>query len=121
MTPPLAFVIEDDPRLADIFSETISSAGYTVQTISDGQEAIDQLAHTKPDLIVLDLHLPHVTGDQILAYIRQQAHLSDVRVMLATADAGLANSLQEKSDLVLLKPISVSQLRSLAQRLRPSA
>lgn len=120
MSNPLAFIIEDDTRLADIFSETISSAGYAIEVLRDGREALARLAQTKPDLIVLDLHLPEVMGDELLAYIRAQTHLQGVRVMLATADAALAQSLEKQSDLVLLKPISVSQLRLLANRLRPA-
>ncbi len=121
MNNPLAFIIEDDPRLSDIFSETVGSVGYDIEIIEDGRLALERLAETEPALVVLDLHLPHVMGDEVLAYIRCQERLRDTRVMLATADAVLAGMLQEKSDLVLLKPISVAQLRLLASRLRPKS
>lgn len=120
MNKPLALIVEDDPRLSDIFSETVQSAGYAIEVIGDGREALKRLTEAEPALVVLDLHLPHVMGQEVLVYIRQQERLRETRVMLATADAALAASLEKQSDLVLLKPISVVQLRALASRLRPN-
>ena len=65
------------------------------------------------------MHLPNVSGDTILHHIRADERLANTRVMLATADAYMAENLRDKSDLVLLKPISFTQLRDLAKRLRP--
>ncbi|MBE2201912.1 MAG: response regulator [Anaerolinea sp.] len=120
MSKPLAFIVEDDKRLSDIFAETVHSAGYAIEIVPNGRLALDRLAGTAPDLVVLDLHLPHVMGHKVLEYIRGQERLQNTRVMVATADAALAASLEEQSDLVLLKPIPVSQLRLLASRLRPN-
>lgn len=119
MNKPLAYIVEDDARLSDIFSEAVGMVGYEIEVIADGRQAITRLAETEPALVVLDLHLPQVMGHEVLAYIRQQERLQRTRVMLATADAGLAATLEKQSDLVLLKPISISQLRTLALRLRP--
>jgi CheY-like chemotaxis protein len=117
MKKPFALIIEDDTRLADVFSESIKSVGYKVETRRDGQDALDRLKEIIPDLIILDLHLPNVMGDEILKAIRADKRLTSTRVMLATADAVRAKSLEKESDLVLLKPISVIQLRELAKRL----
>lgn len=78
-----------------------------------------RLAVISPALVVLDLHLPSFSGIDILRHIRADERLAETRVILATADAIMADSLREESDLVLLKPISVTQLRDLAIRLRP--
>ena len=120
MKKPLALIIEDDPRLADIFSESVKFVGYEIEIIQDGQEALNRLGEVVPHLVVLDLHLPNVMGDEILRFIRSEKKLDGVRVMLATADAFRAKELKDSSDLVLLKPISVKQLRGLAQRLKPT-
>lgn len=117
---PIAVVVEDDRGLGDIFSQALEASGFQVTLIVDGQQALEQLAHLKPVLIVLDLHLPYVSGENVLAYIRGEDHLNDTKVILATADAALANSIRAQADLVLLKPISFGQLKSLAQRLNPN-
>ncbi len=67
-------------------------------------------------MIVLDLHIPGVDGGTLLGQIRNDRRLANVPVILATADAAFASSLQSQADLVLLKPISFSQLSELANR-----
>ncbi|HEX9923453.1 MAG TPA: response regulator [Anaerolineae bacterium] len=118
MTKPLALIIEDDSRLAEIFSLTLQQE-FQVEVIEDGETALARLAILTPALVVLDLHLPHISGKTILARIREDERLITTRVMLATADAQLADQLRDNADLVLLKPISVNQLYDLAMRLRP--
>ena len=120
MTQPTALIIEDDARLAKIFSFALQAAEFQTEIIQDGAIALTRLAEVVPHLVVLDLHLPHHSGQEILYHIRADARLDQTRVMLATADARLAENLREEADLVLLKPISPSQLRDLATRLRPA-
>ena len=115
----LALIIEDDENQAPIFAQALKMAEYETETIHDGQAALDRLAVVVPDLVLLDMHLPNVSGDTILHHIRADVRLANTRVMLATADAYMAENLRDKSDLVLLKPISFTQLRDLAKRLRP--
>ena len=112
----LALVIEDDAAQQDIFSQAVKMAGFNVEVIGNGQAALDRLKDVEPQLVILDLHLPNVSGDEILATIRADERLASVPVILATADPILAESLSDTSDLVLLKPISFSQLRDLASR-----
>lgn len=119
MTKPLALIIEDDENLAFIFTLALQGAEFETETILDGRVALERLAEITPDVVVLDLHLPHVSGQEILQRIRTDERLAETRVMLATADALRGQALDAESDLVLLKPISPSQLRTLASRLRP--
>lgn len=116
---PLALIIEDDASLSVIFAQALQQAGFDTEVIEDGNAALTRLAKTVPVVVVLDLHLPHVSGDKILRQIRADERLAQTRVMLATADAQMAERLRGDSDLVLLKPISFTQLRELATRLRP--
>jgi two-component system cell cycle response regulator DivK len=119
MTNSLALIIEDDEFLAEIFSITLQEAEFEIEIIRDGQAALTRLAALTPALVVLDLHLPYVSGVDILHQIRADERLAETRVMLATADAIMADNLREDADLVLLKPISTNQLRELAKRLHP--
>ena len=119
MTPPLALVVEDDRQLSFIFSEALRKAGFEVVVVHDGKAAIEQLASIVPFMILLDLHLPYFSGGELLEHIRTTDRLKGVQVILATANAQLAESIRNKADLVLLKPISFSQLQNLAERLHP--
>jgi CheY-like chemotaxis protein len=68
-------------------------------------------------LIILDLHLPSLPGTDLLTHIRQAEHLSESKVILATADYRLAKTIESDADLVLVKPIRYKQLLSLCERI----
>lgn len=119
MKKSCALIIEDDFDLASIFAGALRLAEYEVEILQDGRLALERLAAIVPDVVVLDLHLPHISGKDVLHHIRADRRLADTRVMLATADPLLADSLREEADLVLIKPISFTQMRDLAARLRP--
>lgn len=119
MTKPLALVIEDDENLSTIFNQALDMAGYETEVIRDGQAAVERLAGQIPQLVALDLHLPHVSGEEILRMMRDDERFDRCRVILTTADARLGEYLEEKVDLLLIKPIRFSQLRDLADRLKP--
>jgi two-component system cell cycle response regulator DivK len=117
----LALVIEDDEDLSAIFAEALQAAGYEAEIVRDGRQALERLAQTKPHLVVLDLHLPHVEGTSILAQIRNDQRLAQTRVVVATADSRMAEMTRKKADLVLIKPISFSLLRDLTARFKSIA
>ncbi|MEE9616797.1 MAG: response regulator [Anaerolineae bacterium] len=119
MSNSFALIIEDDRDAATIFSEALHAAGFETEIIRSGDTALARLAVTTPDVVVLDLHLPHVSGPDILRHIRADARLTETRVIVATAHAHTAESIRREADLVLLKPISFSQLRDLAAILDP--
>ncbi len=119
MNNPLALIIEDDPDLSTIFATALQAAEFSTEIVADGQQASIRLAEALPSVVILDLHLPHVSGRDILDQIRADPRLQETRVMLATADPAMADMLRSEVDLVLIKPISFNQLRDLARRLRP--
>jgi CheY-like chemotaxis protein len=116
---PLAYIVEDNKDTVTIFRGALELAGYEVEVAYDGATAQERLSEIVPDLIVLDLHIPNVSGDVVLKHIRTEERLKDTRVFLATADANMASQLRDQAELVLLKPIGFSQLRDLAERFRP--
>ncbi|MFO7538918.1 MAG: response regulator [Chloroflexota bacterium] len=117
MSSSFVLIVEDDAQIAEIFSISLESIGLKTQCAADGQAALASLAKTVPDLVLLDLHLPHISGLEILKYIRSEARLAHVPVILATADNLRAEELHAEADLVLLKPVSPMQLRQLTKRL----
>ena len=77
------------------------------------------LETARPAMVILDLHLPLISGQRLLSQIRSEDSLTETKVIVITADAALAETVQAEADLVLLKPVSFQQLRDLATRLRP--
>jgi DNA-binding response OmpR family regulator len=119
MNKPLALIIEDDIDLAQIYSIALRGGGFDTQIIHDGLVASDQLGNSSAALIVLDLHLPHIGGVVLLKQIRMKPHLAKIPVIVTTADAQLGEDVSGLADLVLLKPVSLDQLRELAKRMLP--
>ncbi len=120
MSKRQALIVEDNADLSIIFAEALQAAGFETNIVRDGANAMTRLKESRPDIIILDLHLPHVSGKEILKQIRADERLAEISVVIATADPQMADMLKGQSDLVLLKPISFTQLRDLAGRLAPT-
>ena len=116
----LAFVIEDDEDLSTIFAEALQNAGFSTEILGDGRIAQKRLQETAPRLIILDMHLPHISGVELLSQIQADERFLQTLVVVATADARLADEISEKVDFVMVKPISFTQLRDLSLRLHSS-
>ncbi len=113
-----ALIVEDDADLATIFAEALKSGGFETQVIRDGAMAQRRIREIVPQIVILDLHLPHVDGSTLLAQIRADVALKGTIVIVATADAVMGEIYRDVADIVLIKPISFVQLRDLSSRLR---
>ncbi len=89
-----------------------------METIQDGQIAQQRLKETLPNVIVLDMHLPHVDGATLLKQIHGDERLSKARIIIATADNVQAEFYRDMATIVMVKPISFSQLRDISARLK---
>ena len=119
MNESLALIVEDDEDLNEVFVQALAAAGFITESARDGRVALQLLDNITPNVVILDLHLPHVSGETILKTIRSTPRLEDVRIVITTADAAAAEFLRNQADLVLVKPISYIQLRDLTKRLNP--
>jgi DNA-binding response OmpR family regulator len=118
MAKNLALVIEDDTDLSEIFSGALQQAGFEVESITDGKIAEARLKETIPNVIVLDMHLPHVDGATLLKQIRADERLSKARIIIATADSAKAEQYRSQATIVMIKPITFSSLRDISARLK---
>jgi DNA-binding response OmpR family regulator len=121
MDKPIGLIIEDEYDLANIFTEAVTLAGYAAEYALDHATAMARLEEVTPALVVLDLHLGEMTSLDILRHIRETERLSNVRVIVTTADARKASEIDEEKTIVFVKPVSFVQLQALANRLLPPA
>jgi DNA-binding response OmpR family regulator len=119
MSLPLAYVIEDDEVIAKIFSTAVRDAEFETVIIRDGVDAMEKLETSVPDLVILDLHLPGISGINILRLIRGDARFKKTRVLIASADATQSEFLRVNADEVLIKPIGFLKMREVATQYRP--
>jgi DNA-binding response OmpR family regulator len=112
-----ALVVEDEHDLSVIFSEALKTAGFTTEVIYDGRAALIRLSEVVPQVVVLDINLPTVSGSEILRQIRSDGRLSKTQVWVLTADVPAGESVEADADVVLLKPVGFLKLSDLATRL----
>lgn len=117
----VAFIIEDDMDLSDIYTGALESVGYEVEQLKDGQKAQARLAEKVPHLILLDMHLPYISGADLLTEMKQDERFNNTNIILTTADARMAEAYEPMADFVMVKPISFVQLRDLSARLKPQS
>jgi diguanylate cyclase (GGDEF)-like protein len=118
MEKPLALIVEDERDIAALFRHVLDIAGYHTEIVMNGKDTLARLESTRPDIILLDLNLPGVSGTQILEQLHADRRLAAVPVVVITGHAEMAASLPFEPDLILLKPVNLDQLSSLVQRLR---
>jgi len=111
-------VVEDSDDLQFIFSWVFRSDGHTLHAVGDGQVALDYLADNTPNIIVLDINLPNVSGLEVAQYVRQQPRLNETRIIFVTGNQMHQHSEgAELGDLFLLKPVDAQLLVRMADRL----
>ncbi len=119
-------VIDDDPQLRALVELALKvTAGWTVLEAVSGEEALDLLQTERPDAILLDYHMPGLSGLETLARIRETPEHRAIPVVAYTADPRALdpNDLPEGLSGVLLKPFApdslAKRLRSLVEQPRP--
>lgn len=78
-------LVEDDLNLQEIYSARLSAEGHTVETASDGESALARAVQFKPDLVLLDVMMPKISGFDVLDIIRQTPEVKDTKVIILTA------------------------------------
>lgn len=123
--PPRVLMIEDDELLAQHFSEVLNQAGMTVRYVADPEDFFQQIAEFQPDLVVLDLHLPEIQGDELAAVLRQQETWATLPIMYISAETDQhrqAAALKRGADDFLTKPVSdetlITSIQTRVERAR---
>jgi len=78
-------LVEDDVALRDIYSARFMAEGYDVVTASDGEMALTQAVKEKPQLIILDVMMPKISGFDVLDILRATPETKDTKVIMMTA------------------------------------
>ncbi len=115
-------VLEDDPVLGKVVAKTAEGSKFEVLLDSNGNQYAEFIASRgAPKAIFLDLHLPYVSGTDILAAFRADARLKDVPIFVMTADILQARKLEEEGHSVFIKPVSVARLQKIFSQLQDGA
>ena len=103
-------IVEDDPRIRSLLMRSLDELGHAVTSAATGMDGLNQAVSNRPQLVVLDLGLPDVDGQQVLTMLRA---VSKVPVIVATArddDPSLVACLDAGADDYVVKPFSAAQI-----------
>ncbi len=106
-------VVDDDPNVVEILTESLRGRGYCTESASDGEEAIRKYESFQPDLVVLDVVLPKRDGFQVCDEIRARDVDRDVPVIMISADAiqdSMLKGLHSGAQDYLKKPFSLKEI-----------
>lgn len=116
-------LVDDEPRIREVVANYLRRDGYSVQTAVDGVTARLQVAEFKPDLVVLDLMLPALSGFEVLAEIRRTGDLPVILLTARAEEADRVAGLELGADDYVVKPFSprelVARVRSVLRRATP--
>ena len=120
MEKPFALIIEDDRDIVALFRHVLDLTGYRTEIVLDGKIAVEYLARSTPDIVLLDLGLPNVPGGEILTMMRADERLKEIPVVVITAHPQVAEILPVAPQLVLIKPVNIEQMSKLIQQICPT-
>lgn len=113
-------VVDDDPLIAGMLRLVLEGEGYEVREASDGRDALESVQAAPPDVMVLDMMMPHVDGYGVLTALREGALGGSTRVVMLTccsAEEDVARCLEMGADDYLTKPVDVDFLLRTVQDL----
>jgi DNA-binding response OmpR family regulator len=108
-------VVEDEPTLRETLAEALEAEGYRIVTAADGREALTRFRAERPDLVLLDLMLPELSGIEVCRIIRQESGVPIVMLTAKDSELDKVVGLELGADDYVTKPFS---LRELSARLR---
>ena len=112
-----ALVADDEPLICDLLTRFLSRRGYAVVTVGDGEEALEDLRKTRPDLLLLDISLPKIDGLGVLeSILDEDIEVGTIWTMTGKADDdSVMKSLELGADEVFTKPLNLPHLDWLLQ------
>ena len=113
-------IVEDNPQNMRLVEMTLRSGGYALLKATDGEEALDLATREQPDLIVMDMQLPKISGLEVTRRLRQLPTFSHVPIIALTAYAMKGDRekfIEAGCDAYVSKPINTRELPEMVAKL----
>jgi two-component system, OmpR family, alkaline phosphatase synthesis response regulator PhoP len=115
--------VDDEPHIIRLVQINLERAGYEVVTASDGRAGLDKVAAERPDLIVMDVMMPHMDGFEALHHLKADPSTRDIPVIMLTAkamDSDVYEGWRSGADCYLTKPFNPRELVDFIRRILKS-
>jgi two-component system KDP operon response regulator KdpE len=123
MTSERVLVVDDDPQVRRALVTALGTHGYEVLRASNGETALDVLAHDEVDIVVLDLAMPGIDGQEVIRRARSWSEVPIVVLSVRDAQQEKVTALNAGADDYVVKPFAIGELiarlRAVSRRVRP--
>ena len=119
MDQKTVLIIEDEEDAAELFAEMMRVSGFRVIKTSKSASAIDMMTAEKPDVVLLDIMMPEISGLDILRQMRRDPALANIPVVVITAKsmpADIKNGMEAGASTYLTKPVGFLELKEAVER-----
>ena len=111
-------IVDDNPDIIRILKRALEKEKYDISVAMDGEEALDKTIHDSPDLVILDLSLPKLSGEEVCKAIRKNEKLQKVRIIILTSRSGDVERIICRvigADCYMTKPCDLTELLERAR------
>jgi len=111
--PPRVLIADDNPQGVELLEAYLSASDYDIHTAADGEETLQQVSQWRPDLILLDVMMPKISGFEVCKRLRADPKTRDIAVLMITAldqPSDQDRAVDAGTDDFLTKPINRSEL-----------
>jgi CheY-like chemotaxis protein len=119
MDQKTVLIIEDEEDAAELFAEMMRVSGFRVIKTSKSTPALSMMTAEKPDVILLDIMMPEISGLDILRQMRRDPELTNIPVIVITAKsmpADIKNGMEAGASTYLTKPVGFLELKEAVER-----
>ena len=108
---PTILVVDDSETVCELLQLLLETAGYEVLLAADGDAAIHLIRESKPDLAIVDIEMPYLSGDEFVAAVRSDPSTADLRVIFLSSREDLADHAKLLNAVAYLpKPVMADRL-----------
>jgi two-component system phosphate regulon response regulator PhoB len=124
ITQKTVMIIEDEPEAAELFWEMMRVNGYRVLKMFSSAPAISMIIQEKPDVIILDVMMPDISGLEVLRYMRREPNLASIPVIVVSAKSmpgDIKIGLEAGASMYLTKPVGFLELKQAVEKVLQKA
>jgi two-component system, OmpR family, KDP operon response regulator KdpE len=122
MSDATILIVDDEPQIRRVMRTTLTSHGYSVVEAASGEEALEKLRAERPDLIILDVNMPGISGLETCAEIRTSSDVPIIMLTIRNSERDKVQALDAGADDYVVKPFGVQELMArIRAALRRSA
>ncbi|MGB8543259.1 MAG: response regulator transcription factor [Candidatus Acidiferrales bacterium] len=110
MSASTILVVDDEPQIRRVMLTTLTSHGYSVIETASGEEALEKIRTERPDLILLDVNMPGISGLETCAQIRTSSDVPIIMLTIRNSERDKVEALDAGADDYVVKPFGVQEL-----------